>query len=322
MTRSFIPLPEGTGIEGIPNGGKIRSASDGVLSPETLGITDTGVSFGPIHLAVPEGGVLNLESMSFLPGEDSGGDGLLAVTAGGGAVAATKVTNPETQLEKRTHTRRGVLTFLGAVLAAASIADPATAQDEDDLIALNIAKFDIQEPDVPVTVTVLDIVEAVLPPTTEILVDQVEARVGTVADEGEGVTLRQVGGPVRIYIRDTLGRLQQLLAWAKSFFPEDSSLTYQREFPNGNKASDYSEDEFVRLSSHPAIINPIEKSGPERTVFTINSTEIPHIDNGGDEGGAWDVLDGTLVYEVGPNPPASSEWAVTTRLSAWQAFRN
>ncbi|ELY68838.1 hypothetical protein [Natrinema versiforme] len=318
MTRAFIPLPESAAITDIPEGGTLRSNSDDLHAPETLRVTNTGVAFGPVHLGFPAGGLLNLERMTFLPGEgEDNSDGLLAVTAAGGAgVASTRGEDTDTS-----HTRRGLLTFLGALLAAAAVADPASAQDEDELVTLNIAEFEIAEPiDTPVSVAVLDTVDAVLPTTAEILIDQSEARVGEIADGGESVVLNQEPGTVSIYVRDTRGRIAQLLAWAKSFLPEDTSLTYMRELEQ--PASEYETDSFVRLSSHPAIVEPVRESNGDRTVLTIGNTEIPHGDGDTDsEAGVWNLLDDALVYEAGENPPAATEWTIETRLSAWQAFR-
>lgn len=319
--RAFVPLPKNAGIANIPTGGKVRAAGDSVLAPETLGVTETGVAFGPIELGVPAGGVCNLESLTFGPGE-SDDDGFLAMAAvGGSAPAAASRTNSGDKETKHSQpTRRGVLTALVATATAATLSKRAGAS-EDELVTLNLAKFDLAEPNAPVTVTVLDIVEEVLPPSTDILVDQEATRVGDITSIGEGVTLEQTAGTVRIYIRDTLGKLAQLLAWVKSIVPSDASLTYRRPLPDDTKASEYEEDEFVRLTSHPAIVGPIEEADPDRTILMIGNTKIPHVDAADNEAGAWALLDGTLVYEVGSNPPAVSEWDVTTRLSAWQAWR-
>lgn len=317
MTRAFADLPQTASIDA-PEGGIIRANDDGVYAPESIYATETGAAFGPVHLETPEQSVCNLNNLTFLPGEDDDSGWLsVAAVAGTGAAAEHRDTPDPPGSDT---TRRGVLTLLVAILGAAAITDTASA-DEDELITLNVAELELEEPEAPVTLALLDVAENVLPPTTDVLVDQENARVGTIADAGEGVTLRQVEGPVRIYIRDTLGRLTQLLAWARSFLPEDSSLTYRRTFPNGNQASDYEPNEFVRLTSHPAIVDPIREADADRTVFEINSTEIPHIDDGASEAGAWTLLDDTLIYEVGENPPAEDEWQVTTRLSAWQAFR-
>jgi len=172
-----------------------------------------------------------------------------------------------------------------------------------------------------VTVSIIDAVADVLPPSTEIMIDQENARVGAIAEQGEGVTLRQTAGPVRIYVRDTLGNLQQLIAWAKSFLPADASLTYTRPFPDDRLASDFSEGEFVKLTSHPSIIDPVEAGEKDRTVLEINSHTVPHADEGANDVGSWSVHDGTLIWEVGPGPPEAEEWTVRTRLSAWQSIK-
>jgi len=48
MTRSFIPLPQGTGIINLPDGGTIAATpdGDGVYAPEQLGVTETGLNIG------------------------------------------------------------------------------------------------------------------------------------------------------------------------------------------------------------------------------------------------------------------------------------
>ncbi|QCC57192.1 hypothetical protein [Natrinema thermotolerans] len=312
MTRAYIHLPEQTAVTDLANGGTIAAAGPDVYAPERLGIADTGVAFGPVLIETPPGGVAPLESLTFLPGSDSGG-GLLAV----GAPAAVAASDDETTAT----TRRGVLTFLAAVLGAAAVADTAGAAD-DELVTLNVAKCELAEPTAPVTVSVIDAVADVLPPTSEILIDQQNARVGKIVDQGEGVTLRQTAGPVRIYVRDTVGNLSQLLAWVKSFLPADSSLTYSRPFPDGKAASDFAEDEFVRLSSHPTIVGPIEASEQDRTILSIGDATVPHADDGGIDVGAWSLLDGTLIWEVGPDPPDATDWSVRTRLSAWQSIEH
>lgn len=312
MTRAFIPIPDGTGITGLENGGALKASSDEVYVPELLGVTDdqTGVTLGPLQLEIPEGGGLALDSLTFAPGDEPSS----------GFLAATVVATPLAATDEET-TRRGALTFMAALLGAATMATTTTA-DDTDLVTLRVAEFEIADITAPATVTLVDIVDAVLPPSAEVLIDQQNARVGKIADAGEGVTLRQTTGPVRVYIRDTLGRLAQLLAWAKSFLPSDASLTYRRPFPDGKSATDFDPDEFVRLTSHPSIVSPIEAADEGRTILSVGGDEAPHSDDGGNSIGSWSLLDGTLIYEVGDDPPDADEWEVTTRLSAWQSFQH
>lgn len=314
MTRAFIHVPESVGVHDLSDGGAIRASGDEVYVPELLGVTDTGVTLGPLSLELPSGGGLSIESLSFDPGKDGGG-GFFAATAAG--VPAVALADEET-------TRRGALTLAAAILGAATLARSASADtgDEDELVTLRVATLEISDITAPVRLTLVDAVEEVLPPTAEVLIDQENARVGKMSAAGEGVVLRQTEGPVRVYVRDSLGRLDQLLAWVRSYLPSDTSLTYRSSFPDGKLASEFEEDEFVRLTSHPSIIGPMEDADTDRTVVSINDHVVPHADNGGNDIGSWSVLDGTVIYEVGKDPPDAEEYEIRTRLSAWQSIKH
>ena len=318
MTRIFTQLPEHVAVPAVNGGGRVRSASDSVRAPPLLAPTETGVAFGPVEIQVPPGELVSLNRMAFLPGRDDDNGGILFLSAGaaGGAVAA-----PESEHDPDT-TRRTVLGAFAAIVATSALAGQVTADEDDETVALRVAEFELEPLDTPVRVRVLDLLDDVLPPTSEILVDQRSTRVGTVAEVGEGVTLRQSGGEVRVYIRDSRGNLAQLLAWAKSFIPSDESITYRRPFPNGRSADEYAEDEFVRLTSSPPITETIRNAGPDRTVFEIDGTTIPHESEGSNDRGAWLLIDNELVYEAGPDPPPGEEWQVITRLSALGALLN
>ena len=324
MTRSFIHLPDSVGVTGLEHGGTFVATGDEVYVPAQLGIPpdETGITAGPILLETPPGGVVPLESLTFLPDDEDGGFLGVAAVGAAGAGAADRGTDLERPtIDTPPLSRRSVLAVFVAALAAAVVTDAAAA-DDDELVTLNIATLELGEPTAPVTVSVVDAVDGVLPPSAEILIDQRSARVGKIVDNGEGVTLRQTAGEVRIYVRDTLGRIARVLAWARSFLPSDMSVSYRQPFPDDRQASDYDTDEFVRLTDHPAIIAPIEASDDDRTLLEIGDEYVPHADDGANAVGAWSLLDGTLIYEVGPDPPDADEWEVTTRLSTWQSIRH
>lgn len=322
MTRPFYRLPETASIDLPQNGGLVRSGADTVLAPEAMMCTQIGVAFGPLHIATP--GIVTIDDVSFLPGDDGGGwisfgAGAGVAAAGGGVETESDGVDPPTPSVER----RGVLTLLGALLVAASYG-PARVyaqEDGDEVVALNIAEFTIGSLDAPVSVSIIDAVEDVLPTTTEMLVDQEETRVGEIVSAGETVELLQQPGTVNVYLRDSKSKLAKLLSWVSSLLVSDESLTYRRTFPDGNMASDFDEGQFLTLTEHPAIIDPVEASDPDDTILEVGSTQIPHESRGASEAGLWSILDGSMIYEVGPNPPASEEWQVTTRLSGWQKYR-
>lgn len=326
-----IEFDRETGIQP-PNGGTVWFNGTGSEIPDTFGRTPTGALFGPLELGVPSGAELEIESVTFAPGDGAadGGDGILPITVVG-AAATVPVAGPldSESLDKdrsekpttRDLSRRGVLTLLTALGGAAALAHP-VAGDDDELVTLSIAKIDVADVDAPFTVRVLDLVDAVLPDTTEVLVDQDATRVGEITDPNEPVILQDEPGEVRIYIRDSIGVLAQLLAWARSLFSSDSSLAFSRTFPDDKDAADFEESQFVTLTEHPAIVEPVVESGPERTVFEIGTEPVPHVDEGTNELGGWDIVGDALIYDVGENPPSMSEWTITTQLNFVQALRH
>jgi len=164
------------------------------------------------------------------------------------------------------------------------------------------------------TIRVLDVVDQVLPTTAEIMVDVEDARVGEIAEPSEGVTLpASTSGAISIYLRDSRGRLDRLLAWASGVVGDDETIKYARELPE--KASKYTEGQFVKLTEHPALVAPVEEAGAAGTVLKIGNTEVPHNDDDeATEVGSYGVFDDALVYEVGASPPASKQWTLQTRL--------
>lgn len=329
----------------IEDGGTLNWGSDAKV-PETFGRTETGALLGPLEFGVPEEDTLVLSRVSFGPGENGDEDddsGFLplqgvhvggATVAGGGLVAAgrtahgeadgsdsgrntsgTTVDPPRSRTLGRL-TRRDTLGLFGAIAAGIGLAatgtDTASANEE---VTISLATVTVEDVDGPWSLRVLDLVDDVLPPTTELLVDQDGTRVGSVSDATERTDIQPDSGEVRIYVRDSLGNLTRLLAWVSSFLNVDDELRWERTLPNGNRASDYDEGDIIRLTEHPAIVTPVDEAGHRSTRLTIGETEIPHHDeNGSDEPGEWDILGDAIVYEPGSNPPASSEWSIETRL--------
>jgi len=292
-----------------PNGGRVAWNGTDSKVPGTFGRTPTGALLGPLEFGVPNSGTLAVEDITFGPGEDQGGLFAFGVLAGVPAID-----------DDQPLTRRGALAFLGAAAAAVYLTQGAVA-DDDEIVTLRVATLEVSAADAPFSIRVLDLVDDVLPKTTEILVDQRSTRVGAIADIDDSVHLRPEEGEIRVYVRDSIGRLSRLLAWARSNLPGDTSLEFNREFPDGKLASEFNGNEFVRLTDHPAIVNPVLESGSSRTAFYIGDEQVPHIDDGADELGAWDIVGDELIYEVGENPPAESEWSVATQLSFIQSIR-
>lgn len=326
MTRAYIQLGEGVTFD-TPKGGKIRSGSSDVMAPSAIHYTQTGVSFGPLYVGIPDGGsVCTLDRVAFLPDDDDGDDGFLifGITAGGSSEYVRRNSgNGEPTAEppddELSATRRSMLALAVTIIGAALAGGRVAAQNGDDLVALNIAEIDISKLDSPITIRVLDVIDDVLPPSTEIMVDADEARVGEIGDPSEGVTMpAETTGTVSIYLRDSMGKLDRLLAWAKGI-GGDEEITFARELDQ--KASKYDEGKFITLTEHPALVEPVRESGPSETVLTVGNTVIPHQDDGASEAGSYGVFEDSLIYELGPNPPASAAWELQTRLGTLAAIR-
>lgn len=303
MTRAFVQLAETVSIDP-PEGGIVRSSSANVRAPSVMPITPSGPGFGPLYVGVPSGSVCTLSEVSFLPGSDDDG-GLPLIGLG---VAAAPAPGPDDS--EPSASRRGVLALVASILAAGV----GSAATDSDLVALNIAELEVKQTDGPIAIRVLDIVSDVLPTSTEILVDAASTRVGQIADPEEGVIIpKSTSGTVKIYLRDSESRLSKLLAWARGLVASDDEVEFTRTL--SQPAADFTEGTFVKLSGHPALVEPVKATNPARSRLTIGSTDIPHSDEDAtSEAGAYGVFDGSLVYEVGPNPPNSDEWALRTRL--------
>lgn len=308
---------------GIPEGGIVRWSGDGGV-PATFGTTRTGAILGPLELAVPPGTTLDAGEIVFAPEEPSGSGFFTSISlfsAGGAAIGAgalAAASPTETDSDQRTDagdttavTRRGVLGLIGAT--AVGLLSTRAAADEQ--VTLSVATIDVEAVDGPFSVRVLDLVDAVLPPTSELLIDHSGTRVGTVASPDERVEMQPETGQVRVYLRDSVSNLTALLAWMRSFVDFDDTIEFSRTFPHGNQASDYEEGSFVTLTEHPAIVGAVDDAGRDATRLVINNTTIPHIDDGTSEAGAWDRIGEGIMYEAGTNPPAEEEWTLQTRLS-------
>lgn len=319
MTTPYIHVPRKMSIDP-PHGGIVRSGSTDVYAPGQLSATESGVSFGPLYVGVPDGELITLNRVSFLSSKDEGGFlGFLSA----GAIASVSATKSEGDSEDKptTVTRRNVLGAFAAAVAL-GVSSRTVAADQD--VTLGIAEIDVAETTGPVSIRLLDIVDNVLPPTTEVLVDADSARVGEIVNAGDGVTLgSDTFGPVSIYLRDSRSRVDRILAWAGSFVDPEDEITYHREFPDGKQANEYDDGQFVTLTEHPSIIGAVEGS-TERTRVIIGNTDIPHTDSdqNSEEVGTWGIFDNQLVYEPGSNPPASSEIEIRMRIGRLEALLN
>lgn len=315
---SYFTFPEKASIDP-PRGGIIRSASDDIVIPQQLSCTPTGAALGPVYLGVPNsGGVCSVERLDYLPGRDDG-SGILAVAlvAGTGEGLRRRVDDAPEWIDdpnvNPSTTRRGILGMFAGLLAVGLMGDEAAAQTDDgseEDVVLRMAEVDVSGVTDPLSVRVIDVIDAVLPPTAEILVDADDTRVGEVTEPGEGVVLPGgTEGTIRIYLRDARSRLAALLAWVSGFLRTDEELVFKRELPK--PATEYSDSEFVRLTEHPAIVDPIADADSDEVILTVGNTQIPHADDrGSSEAGQWTTVDDALVYETGENPPASSSWEI------------
>lgn len=314
MSRVYAELGENTGFDS-PRGGIVRAGEGDILPPELVAITPTGTAFGPIYLGVPDDEIVTVESLSFGPGEDSS---VLPILGGAGVLAATNTKRQREQTdrpEEKITTRRGAMALLATAIGVAA-AGTASA-DDDDLITLQVATLDISGLSGPLSIRVLNVVDEVLPPTTDLFVDARETRVGEIASPDEGVLLPETtDGEIRIYLEDTIGNLAQLFAWIRSLLPTqgDMAVEYKRELPQN--ASEYEEGEFVRMTELPGIVDAVAAGETHETILQVGNTQIPHDEDTGenDERGSYRVFDEALVYVAGSNPPAASEWTIRTQL--------
>ncbi|APX98685.1 hypothetical protein [Natronorubrum daqingense] len=306
-----------------PDGGSVVWGDvDGETSiPGTFGRTSSGVLLGPLEIAVPDGETLWIDDLSFEAEYDGGwfSLGLVAPLA-----AAPMADRDET--ESNPVNRRHILTLLAATVAAGMLSVNASAdededEDDDGTVALSVARLEIGDSDQPFSIRIIDIVDEVLPPTTDVLVDQDGRRTGSVGDSDERVTIGSDAETVRIYLEDSIGRISKLLAWAQSHLPGDSSLTFERELPDD--ADSYDDGTTVDLTDNPVLVNSVDESGYDRTTLEIGETQIPNVSDADAESttaGEWALEDDTLVYGVGEDAPSESVWTLRTQLSFTQAL--
>jgi hypothetical protein len=253
-----------------------------------------------------------VSGLSYVTGQSSGlpliGVGILG--AGTAREAGVKRPTLPDEAPDPSMTRRAVLGLAAGLVATSGAVTAAS----DDTVRLGLAEFTVDKATGPISVRVLDIVDQVLPTSTEILVDADGTRVGKVANPGDGVTLNEdVRGTVTVYLQDSRGVLARLLAYVKSLVGGDSGVTYARKLPQS--AADYDAGQLVELSSHPSLVDPVEADAPDEVRLRIGATTIPY--EGSDtasEVGSYGVFDDALVYEVGASPPDSDQWKLETNL--------
>ena len=328
MTRPYMTLANPPAALDIPTGGHLVVTGDDVRIPVMGAATATGGGFGPVHLGVPEESYVEVERVSFQPGDDPS-SGLFSVVfpvgaAGAGAKAAHSHNEDlAADAEQPDVSRRAVLGAAVGLVTAGAISAGGLAQDE--LVTLRVAEVDVGTATAPLHVSILDLVDEVLPTSTELIVDVSGTRTGEIADPATGVTIgadRVTDATVEVYLRDSLGKVAQLLAWARGLLPGGSKVTYSRSFPDDTVASDYSEGEFVTLTEHPAILEPIEEGDPKEVELVIGSTVIPHESEGTNGAGAWSTFDGGIIYKAGSDPPASGDYTITVGLGFFDRHLN
>lgn len=310
MSRAYSRYPAGSTFD-LPEGGLVRSGGD-VYAPALTATTPIDVGFGPVAVGTPEDSLTQVSSLSYVTGSESDLP-ILGVGVGIGGVAAGSQADRSDLPDSPPNpsmTRRAVLGLTAGLIATAGTAEAAS---DDETVELGLATFTIDKSTGPVSVRVLDIVDEVLPTTTDILVDAEDVRVGEVADPAEGVTLPQsTTGEVTIYLQDARGKLQKLWAWLRSLVGGDAGIDFKRKLPK--PAAEYAEGDFVKLSSHNSLVQPVE-AAPDDVRLRIGSTTIPHESaEETAEVGSFGVFDGDLVYVVGSSPPNSADWRLETNL--------
>lgn len=330
MTRPYILVENPPIAYDIPTGGHLAVVGGEVSIPQTVACTATGVGLGPVQVGVPEGDHAAVETLEWTPEDDEDGGWIsLSVAAGAsaGAVAADRRQTDGQHLtfDESDHPKARRRTVLGAAagLVTSGLLSVTVSAEDDDLVTLTIAEVEFTAASGPIQVSVLDIVDEVLPSTTDLLVDVEGTRTGEITDPGVGTTIAAEDvspGTVRVYLRDSLGKLAQILAWARGLLPGSAEVTYSRTFPDDTKASDYDEGEFVTLTEHPSIVTPVEEGDPEETRLVIGNTIIPNESTGGNGSGAWSVFSDSVIYEAGSDPPASGEYTITVGLGLVEQF--
>lgn len=331
MSLPYQTLENPPAAAHIPDGGTLVVGENVVVPGEFGAMTTDGVGFGPLHLGVPHGATVTVTNLGFEPGGER--DGLLAgATLAAGGAATKRDTIGEHTPDRKTlradgdvstpddegprMTRRAVFgAAIGLATAALGVGTVAASDDGD--VTLRVARFTVAEADGPLHISALDLVDQVLPPEAELLVDVSGTRVGGVADPGEGVSVDDealIGEEVRVYLRGSIAIWWQILAWAAGQLPGETEVTYSREFPDGRQATDFDESEFVELSDHPGIVDPIRRVDHNEVLVEVGNTPIPHESEGSTGEGAWSLFDDALIYEVGRNPPAASEYHITIGL--------
>lgn len=300
--RRFASLPESAAINP-SRGGVVRSGGN-IYAPLAVAVSPTDVGLGPVAVGVPDGGGVTVSELTYVTQQESGGGlPLIGVTIAGMPAPGEDEKDPPV-------TRRLLLGLVAGLLATGS-----AKAASDDTVTIGLAEFTIDDATAPVSVRVADIVDKVLPTSTEILVDATGTRVGKVVKPAEGVTLpADTRGTVTVYLKDSRGVLGRLLAWARSVVGDSvQGITFERRL--SKSAALFETGSLVKLSSHPAIVDPVASGDPDETRLRIGSTTIPHQDSDkqSDVGG-YGVFESSLVYEVGESPPDSDKWTLTTNL--------
>ena len=320
-----IEIDSTFGISPAKGGDVVLSGSD-VEMPQTFGATPSGAIAGPLLIGPDTDTTVTVDSLTFSPGDENGLLSLGTISVGAGVASGAVVggTDAETETDtgstEPTATRRTAL----AMLAAGGLAAMGVASADEELIDVQVAELQV-DADGPWAVSIVDTLESWLPDDTDVLVDTSGTRIGSVTSLDDSALVAAGEQEVSVYLRGAKGWLSQLLSYISQLNPAaDISVEFdERTLPENKEATEFDEGKFVTLTEHPQIVSAVEMAGPSATRLHLNTTSIPHADeDNGSEVGSWDIIGGTqLIYEVGPNPPATDTWSLTTRLSRWQRLR-
>lgn len=349
---TLIQLPATTTFE-LDAGGDIHFDDD-VAIPADVYPGDAGVAFGPLFIATPPEGLVSIERLEFLPDadheratpededddwfdfeflDDEDGNETTGTATPAGIIAigaaARRGQQPEPGGEADVRgrerpgdgyevTRRAVLSLAACVLAGASM-QPAVADSDDEPMQYLIAELEFREVSKPTIIRVADLVENVLPHSTEIYVDVDGAREADLEEPDQGALVPPETETARVYLEDGLGMLGRAQAWSRGVLAGSHDVEYHLELPQ--PLGQLEEGDEVVVSRHPAIVDPVREGGGSETILVVgpeaDEVSVPHRDEEwGHDAGQYYIDDDqdALVLEVGPETPDSKQ--VTLRLAA------
>ena len=295
--------------DGEGGGFGIKEHAD-VVAIDELTQTPIGMAFGPLHFATPDGDTAVLERLEFLPEFESGG--FLGVASVGvfGAAAVAHDDDDEHPVP-----RREFVVLIGAALGGAALSTAASA-DGDEFAAV---EFELSRNDTVTKLSILDRVEAVLPPGVEYHIDHGGTRVDTLdpsKDDERGRFSVSGTGTFRVYVSDAMRFRDRIASWLAGLFSGPESVTFAFELSETAAEIAERDDPVEVLTTHPAVVTAMQDSGPGGAIMSIDDTSVAHEDErwSGSAGvyrvERTDVAGETrdaLVYEASAEAPDSQD---------------